>query len=44
MQDALQIMIAGLGGVFAGMTLLYILIRITSAAAAHLARRHENDG
>ncbi len=44
MNQALQIMIAGLGGVFVGMTLLYIAIRITSAVADWLAARGENDG
>ncbi len=44
MNDALPIMAAGLGGVFAGMTLLYIAIRITSALADRLATRTGNDG
>ena len=44
MNEALQIMTAGLGGVFVGMTLLYIAIRITSAVADWLAARGENDG
>lgn len=44
MKDVLQIFIAGLGGVFIGMTLLYITIRMTSALAARLSegRTHDN--
>ena len=44
MKDALQIMTAGLGGVFVGMSLLYAAIRITSAVADWLSRERENDG
>ncbi len=44
MKEALQIMAAGLGGVFVGMTLLYIAIRITSALADRMAARNTDDG
>ncbi|MDJ0876918.1 MAG: OadG family protein [Desulfobacterales bacterium] len=44
MNEALQIMVAGLGGVFAGMTLLYIAIRITSALTDWMAARSTDDG
>ncbi len=43
MINALPIMAAGLGGVFVGMTLLYIAIRITSAVADRIAARAENN-
>jgi Na+-transporting methylmalonyl-CoA/oxaloacetate decarboxylase gamma subunit len=38
MKDALQIFTAGLGGVFIGMTLLYIAIRLTSLVADTLSK------
>ena len=44
MNQALQIMIAGLGGVFVGMTLLYIAIRVISKVADRVAARNTNDG
>jgi Na+-transporting methylmalonyl-CoA/oxaloacetate decarboxylase gamma subunit len=44
MQEALKIVVAGLGGVFAGMTLLYLAIRVTSAVAERMAPGTENDG
>ncbi len=44
MNEALQIMAAGLGGVFVGMTLLYIAIRIISALADRMAARNADDG
>ena len=50
MKDALQIMTVGLSGVFVGMTLLYVAIRITSAVTDRLAgwresaREHDSDG
>ena len=44
MRDALQIMTAGLGGVFVGMTLLYVAIRITSVMADRLTVARENAG
>ncbi len=44
MNEALQIMVAGLGGVFVGMFLLYIAIRITSAVTDRMAARAEDDG
>ena len=37
MNDALQIMTVGLSGVFVGMALLYVAIRLTSAVADRLA-------
>jgi Na+-transporting methylmalonyl-CoA/oxaloacetate decarboxylase gamma subunit len=44
MSDALPIVIAGLGGVFVGMTLLYIAIRIVSAVADRLAQGSAKNG
>jgi Na+-transporting methylmalonyl-CoA/oxaloacetate decarboxylase gamma subunit len=44
MKAALQIMTSGLGGVFVGMTLLYIAIRVTSLVADRMAARAEDDG
>ena len=44
MNEALQIMITGLGGVFVGMTLLYIAIRVTSAVTDRMAARHTDEG
>jgi len=38
MRDALQIFTAGLGGVFIGMTLLYIAIRLTHCVADALSK------
>jgi len=38
MKDALQIFAAGLGGVFIGMTLLYVAIRLTRLAADALSK------
>jgi len=38
MTDALQIFTAGLGGVFIGMTLLYIAIRLTRFVADALSK------
>ncbi len=43
MNEALQIFMAGLGGVFIGMTLLYVTIRLTSIAADHLSKGGPND-
>ena len=43
MKDALQILTAGLGGVFIGMTTLYIAIRLTSIVAARLSKGGSND-
>jgi len=42
MKDALQIFIAGLGGVFIGMTLLYIAIRLTHFMADALSKGGTN--
>jgi Na+-transporting methylmalonyl-CoA/oxaloacetate decarboxylase gamma subunit len=44
MRDALQIMTAGLGGVFVGMALLYVAIRITSVVADRLAAERASTG
>ncbi|MDJ0721872.1 MAG: hypothetical protein QNJ04_09585 [Desulfobacterales bacterium] len=44
MNEALPIVAAGLGGVFGGMTLLYIAIRITSALTDRMAARSTDDG
>ncbi len=44
MQGALQIMTLGLGGVFVGMGLLYVAIRVTSAVADRLAGGPKNAG
>ena len=44
MKDALQIMTVGLGGVFVGMALLYVAIRITSVVADRLAGEQKGDG
>ena len=41
MEKALGIFVAGLGGVFIGMTLLYATIRITSLVADRLAKKKE---
>ncbi len=38
MKDALQVFTAGIGGVFIGMTLLYIAIRLTSFVADTLSK------
>ena len=38
MKEALQIFAAGLGGVFIGMALLYVAIRLTRLAADALAK------
>jgi hypothetical protein len=43
MKDALQIFTAGLGGVFIGMTLLYIAIRLTSCVADALSKGQPHD-
>ncbi len=44
MEDALQIMTVGLGGVFVGMALLYVAIRITSLVADRLTEGQANTG
>ena len=44
MNEALPIVAAGLGGVFGGMTLLYIAIRIISVVVDRLVARTANDG
>ncbi len=44
MKDALQIMTVGLGGVFAGMALLYVAIRLTSVVADRLAAGRADTG
>ena len=38
MKDALQIFAAGLGGVFIGMLLLYIAIRLTGFAVERISK------
>ncbi len=38
MKDVLQVFTAGLGGVFIGMTLLYIAIRLTRLVAKALSK------
>jgi len=43
MKDALQILTAGLGGVFIGMTLLYIVIRLTRIVADALSKGGPHD-
>ena len=43
MKDVLQIFIAGLGGVFIGMALLYIAIRLTSLVATRMAKGGTHD-
>ena len=42
MKDALQIFTTGIGGVFIGMTLLYITIRLTSFVANTLSKGGTN--
>jgi hypothetical protein len=42
MNEALEIFAAGLGGVFIGMTLLYIAIRLTRMAADALSKGESN--
>ena len=43
MSAAVQIFIAGLGGVFIGITLLYVAIRLTSMVADHLSKGGPNE-
>ena len=43
MKDALQIFTAGLSGVFIGMTLLYIVIRLTRFVADALSKGDPHD-
>jgi len=43
MNAAVQIFIAGLGGVFIGMALLYVAIRLTSMVADHLSKGGPNE-
>ena len=42
MKTALQIFASGLGGVFIGMTLLYVAIRLTRLAAEALSKGDSN--
>ena len=42
-QEALSVFLAGLGGVFVGMALLYTSIRVTALVTDRLARSKEND-
>ena len=42
MKEALQIFAAGLGGVFIGMALLYVAIRLTRLAAEALSKGAPN--
>lgn len=43
MQEAVSIFLAGLGGVFVGMTLLYLSIRITSFITGRLEAGKNKD-
>ncbi|MGD9332550.1 MAG: hypothetical protein PVJ53_14645 [Desulfobacterales bacterium] len=42
MKEALQVFIAGVGGVFIGMTLLYVAIRLTRVVADRLSKGDQN--
>jgi Na+-transporting methylmalonyl-CoA/oxaloacetate decarboxylase gamma subunit len=44
MGEAVSLFVAGLGGVFAGMALLYISIRVTSLITRRIVSGEEKDG